>query len=347
MRAAGRQRGVVLLIVLFFALLLSASIATFLKRATVDALLARNRDAMARAEALARGGVQLAEALLIEDEANDEASEAASALDTGLDAWSRIGQTTIETRAGATLHLQIDDAGARLNLNALFRFDPDAEEGVPDRTEAFLLAFLEKMIDELPLEQRARYDARELTDNLIDYVDADDVRRAGGLENDYYQSQTPPYRAANRPLLSVEEIGLIEGFDADLLDVIRPYVTVHPFAGGAGVNPNTAPPHILALIFYNDGVDLRFVQEDEVRKILEVRDEGRIFCPNEGQSDEACTPMSEIVPNSESIHPPLSYHSDVFAVRSEASVGGVQRTVEAVIDRTVLEEPQVLSWRVW
>jgi len=330
--------------VLFFALLLSASITTFLKRATVDALLARNRDALARAEALARGGVRLAEALLLEDKARDSDSEGTAQMDTGLDDWARIGQATIETRSGGKLHVQIDDAGAKLNLNALFQFDKEKEERVPDRTEAFLIAFLERMVDELPLEDRARYDARELADDLIDYVDEDDVRRAGGLEDDYYQSQTPPYHAANRPLLSVDEIGMIEGFDADLLEVIRPYVTVHPFAGGGGVNPNTAPPYILSLIFYNDGVDLRFVQEDDVRRILEERAKGRILCAS--QSDEACTPMSEIVPNAESIHPPLSYHSDVFSVRSEASVGEVKRTVEAVIDRTVLEEPQLLSWKV-
>ena len=49
-----RKQGVVLFIVLFFTLLLTASIATFVKRATVDAILSRNRDAMARTEALAR-----------------------------------------------------------------------------------------------------------------------------------------------------------------------------------------------------------------------------------------------------------------------------------------------------
>jgi type II secretory pathway component PulK len=55
---------VVLLVVLFFALLLSASVVTFLRRSTVDSMIARNRDSAAQADALARGGVRLAEALL-------------------------------------------------------------------------------------------------------------------------------------------------------------------------------------------------------------------------------------------------------------------------------------------
>jgi general secretion pathway protein K len=333
----------VLFIVLFFALLLTASVATFLKRATVDAILSRNRDAMTRAEALARGGVEIAKALLIDDSAREMNDPAASGLDSHLDGWARVADTEIEAGGGARLRLRIDDAGARLNLNALFRFDANAQ--LPDRTEPFLHAFLEKMIEEVPVDEQALYDPRELAENLIDYVDPDDVRMDGGLEDAYYQQQPSPYRAANQPLLSVDELGLVEGFDATLLEVIRPYITVYPFVGGGGVNPNTAPPHVLALIFYNDGADLRLIKEDDVRRIVKVRESGQIFC--QGQRSEACTPMSDIMPNAESIHPPLAYSSNAFTVRSEARVGEVRRTVETVIDRTTPSEPLLLSWKVW
>ena len=343
MRSTRRQRGVVLLIVLFFALLLTASIATFLKRATVDAILSRNRDAMARAEGLARGGVEIAKALLIDDSTREMSDPTASRLDSHLDGWAQVADTEIEAGGGARLRLRIEDAGARLNLNALFRFGASAQ--LPDRTERFLHAFMERMLEEVPVDEQALYDPRELAENLIDWVDPDDVRMDGGLEDAYYQKQTPPYHAYNRPLLSVDELGLVEGFDAALLEVIRPYVTVHPFVGGGGVNPNTAPPHVLALIFYNDGVDLRLAKEDDVRRILEVRENGQILCS--GQTNEACTPMSGILPNAQTIHPPLSYSSNSFTVRSEAWVGEVRRTVETVIDRTTPSEPLLLSWKVW
>jgi len=45
----------------------------------------------------------------------------------------------------------------------------------------------------------------------------------------------------------------------------------HPYALGAGINLNTASPHVLALIFSDDGVDLRLAQEETIRAILEVR----------------------------------------------------------------------------
>jgi general secretion pathway protein K len=333
----------VLLIVLFFALLLTASIATFLKRSTVDAILSRNRDTMARAEALARGGVELAKALLVDDSVADTSDPATSRLDSQLDSWAQVANAEIEAEGGARLRLRIEDAGSRLNLNALFSFGENDQ--LPDRTEPFLHAFLEKMIEELPVDEQELYDPRELAENLIDYVDPDEVRMDGGFEDDYYQRQAPPYHAANGPLLSVDELGLVEGFDAALIEVIRPYVTVHPFAGGGGVNPNTAPPHILALIFYNDGVDLRLAREEDVHRILKVRESGQIFCPD--QSNQACTPISGFMPNAETIHPPLSYFSDTFTVRSEARVGEVRRTVETVIDRTTPSDPLLLSWKVW
>jgi type II secretory pathway component PulK len=319
-----------------------ASIATFTKRATVDAILSRNRDAMARSEALARGGVQLAKALLVADIAEPSSEPGGTVLDSGSDVWAQVQNAEIDGGDGARLRVGIEDSGARLNLNALFQFGESGS--LSDRSELFLVAFFEKMIEELPVDVQALDDPRELAQNLTDYIDPDDVRLAGGFEDDYYQRLSPSYRAANRPLFSVAELGLVEGFDAELVDVIRPYVTVHPFVGGGGVNPNTAPPHVLGLIFLNDGVDVRFAQEEDVRRILEVRENEMLVCP--GAMDETCTPVSELLPNSESIHPPLSYISNTFTVRSEARVGNVRRTVEVVIDRSTPAEPLLLSWKM-
>ena len=65
------QRGVVLMAVLVFALLLTTSVASFTHRAVIDAMISRNRDAAAEAEALARGGARLAAAMLVSDRVNE------------------------------------------------------------------------------------------------------------------------------------------------------------------------------------------------------------------------------------------------------------------------------------
>ena len=129
------------------------------------------------------------------------------------------------------------------------------------------------------------------------------------------------------------------------MEALKPYVTVHPFGAEMGINPNTAPPHVLALIFFDDGVQRNLADEHTVREILKVRQEGGFLC-GDSQSDEACTPMSEIVPNSAGIFPPLSFESNFFVVVSEAQVGDIRRRVEAVLDRSAAPAVTLLSWEV-
>jgi len=343
-RRARGESGVVLLVVLFFVLLLSASITSFASRATIDSMISRNRDAAAQAEALARGGVRLAVGLLAEDLFREETEGVP--IETNSDPWALVGQQDIETADGSTLRLRIRDIGGRLNLNAL----PVGDGGEPPQeTLLFATGLMEKVVDALPLPpgEKSLYHPDELAESLIDWLDPDDVRQSGGPEDAYYQEQDPPYRAANRPLLSVDELRLIEGFDGLLVEALRPYVTVYPWAPpedtGSGINPNTAPTHVLALLFFFDGVSHRFVSEDEVRRILELRQEGRLICAD--SSSEACTPISEVV-GLNPVFPPPSFKSNVFRVVAEARVGEVRRSVEAVLDRTDPLPPRLLSWRV-
>jgi general secretion pathway protein K len=345
------QRGVVLLVVLFFTLLLAASITSFVRRSTVDSMVAHNREHAAQAAALARGGIEIAQALLIEDRLI-EGDGSGAGIDTEHDLWAKAGAAYFEAGAGR-LRIRIEDAGAKFNLNALFETNAEGLRAPLDATESFLIAFFEKIIDELPLPpgETALYDVRDLTANLIDWVDGNEVKLLGGPEDDYYQAQDPPYYAANGPLLTLDELRLIEGFDGPLVEGMRPYVTVYPFAPGGcgnagigcGVNVNTAPPHVLALLFFDDGVELRLADEDVVRDLLELREEGSGVCGPD-QSLEGCTPISEIVTNA--IFPPPTVSSQIFVVTADAEVGDVRRSIEAVVDRTQPLEPRLLSWRV-
>ena len=150
--------GVVLLIVLFFALLLSSSIATFLRRSTVDAIIARNRERAARAEALARGGVRLAKALLLEDRLREQLADRPADRRPPRPLGPARGPE-IDAGGGATLALRIEDTGWRLNLNALFQTDDDGHPRPRQRDRA--------LPDRLPREDDRR--------------DADPSRREGAL----------------------------------------------------------------------------------------------------------------------------------------------------------------------
>lgn len=336
--SARRREGLVLLTVLFFVLLAASGLATFVRQATVDGLSVRNRDRAAASEELARGGVALAEALILQDRLDEAKSQLR--VEGYADVWRQASPLVVEAPDGGKLTLRIEDAGARLNLNSLFKNGTVRDP----LTEPFLVELLTKVIDELPPGvDRHRYDPRALAENLIDYVDADNVRISGGSEDEVYQERTPPSHPANRPLLSFDELRQVEGFDPTLVKALRPYVDVYPFAGGDGINPNTAPPWVLALIYHGTGADFALADEDTIRHILDIREGGGILCADDA-TNPSCTPMRDAV--SGTIYPPPTFSTDIFRVTARGQYGDVQRTVQAVIDRSKPDAPALVAWTV-
>jgi hypothetical protein len=183
--------------------------------------------------------------------------------------------------------------------------------------------------------------------NLLDYIDTDDTAISGRKENDYYLGLTPQYLAPNRPLLSVEEIALIEGFDVQIAQAMKPYVTVHPLTGGPGINVNTAPAHVLALLYYGNSGDMRLADEDIVRRIMQARLDDRLICTRTELDPDRCIPLSEVGLGEGTIFPEVILPSEptVFIVRADAKVSQARRSIEAVVDVTNPAEPRLLSWR--
>ncbi len=193
------------------------------------------------------------------------------------------------------------------------------------------------------------YDPRELARNLIDYMDHDTTRIGGGDEDAYYLRQDPPYLPANRPLLSVQELGLVEGFDHKLVRTLEPYLTVYPLFAAQGVNINTAPGHVLGSIYQGSGGGRRLLNEDEVMRILDAREQGAFFCDDTAVDPDRCLTLAE-ADIEDSIYPPtdLPAKSLVYTVLSQVIYGDIERNVEAVINMTQSgkDAPFLLYWRM-
>jgi type II secretory pathway component PulK len=127
------------------------------------------------------------------------------------------------------------------------------------------------------------------------------------------------------------------------VEALRPYVDVFPLVKGDGVNPNTAPDWVLALLYSGGPGSQRLADEDSVRRILDIREGKGILCPDEA-SNPICTPLREAIEGQ--VFPPPTFHTNVFRVTAEARYGEVRRTVEAVVDRSQADKPTVLAWRV-
>ena len=349
-----RESGVVLALVLVLALLLSVSMIGFARRSVLDTMIVRNRDDASQAAALARGGVRLAIAIVIEDRmAKNLAAfqlpsvRATTPGNTYDDAWHQVDGLSLVDADGGRLRLEIHDAGSHLNLNAVVPYTADDSPADPD-AEEYLREIFEKIVDEMPIDPGEKlYEPRELARNLIDYMDADRIRLSGGSEDDYYRDQDPPYTAANHPLLSVDELGLVEGFDVQLVDAIRPYVTVYPLVKGNGINLNTAPPHVLSLIYSGVSGQRRLISEDTVARILKLRDEGRVVCTT-SESTLDCVTLTQVDLGVGSLFPPtkLPDDSESFTIKVHATAGQIERTLVAVIDRSELAQPKLLFWRM-
>lgn len=234
--AAPRESGaaiVLALLVVFLATVLSTQLLSRVNEWIDEASLMRDRQ---QAVELARGGLDWASAILVQDARS-------SALDTLQEDWAQ--------RRPALRHEwgevggEIDDEQARLNLNSL---------RLPDgRIDESALTAYRRLLALLGLPDA-------LADTLADWLDADDARRALGEEKG----------AANAPLEQIQRLADIRGYDSDTRQRLAPYVTT--FDDPAPINLNTAPPEILAAI--QPGLGLGSARSLLAQRQLPFRDLG-------------------------------------------------------------------------
>lgn len=98
----------------------------------------------------------------------------------------------------------------------------------------------------------------KLADAVLDWSDDDmEIRYPDGAEDETYTRKQPPYRAANRPFADLSELLLVEGFNREIYQTLRPFVYVAD--GYAPLNVNTAEATVLTwfpsrrLITVSDG----------------------------------------------------------------------------------------------
>ena len=183
-----------------------------------------------QAQAMVGAGVDWARAVLSDDRRS-------SSVDHLGEPWAlRLPSIPVDN---GDLAGHIEDEQGRFNLNNL------ASSGKVDIKQLENFRRLLSILD-LP---------GELADALADWIDADgEPQPQDGAEDGYYLALDPPYLAANRPLVDVEELALVRGFDASARARLRPFVTALPRP--TPVNVNTAPPEVIAAIIKSMDIDM-------------------------------------------------------------------------------------------
>ena len=206
---------------------------------------------------------------------------------------------------GGAISVSIEDAQGRFNLNNLVQSNAPS----PD------VVVFQRLLNSLRLDPNLAY-------ALIDWIDANgDPTPPRGAEDVDYLNLKTPYRAANQPLVSVDELRLVRGFDAKTVQILLPFVTVlPPSAGRTAINVNTASPELLAALANKD---LAWAQ-----RVADTRRDTPWKNPGE---------FTGLLQTPGAPSPALSALVDVktsfFLVKLETSIGRHQRKTVALMKR--------------
>lgn len=300
------ERGFALVLTLVVTALLVALVTEFIREVSVDAGLRKSyRDAQ-QASLYAESGITGAKKLLT-------FTLGSQGYTSFLDQWAR--PLSIDEEEGS-VEVTIEDESGKLDLNSVAGDNGNFIQGYP------ILKLLLKRLELSP----------DLCETLADWRDTNDELHSYGAETSYYRQLKPPYAAKNGRLDSVEELGLIKGFNAQTVEKLRPFVTVYGNAVGfSPININTASKEIL--------VSLSEQMTDELaNRIIEYR----TTTPFKSASDLAKVPGMETVMIG--LGGKITARGSAFRIRSRGKAGETVRTIETVALMNG-SSPQTVYWR--
>ena len=242
-KPASSRPAVVLIFVLVIVFLLSLAAYQYSEMVTSELRAADSSVNSTQARALAYSGIYYTAAVLSDQNSfqgilNSNPWDSQSAFQ-GVQVFTdpqtgRTGRFTIfsptdpsENNPQAFRYGLIDEA-SKINLNAMLQIDP---------TGTVLYNMLMSFANTDPNM------TADIADSIIDWIDSDDDPRPNGAESSYYQGLSPPYRAKNGPLESVEELLYVKGVTPQFLfgtDYNRNWIQDPGEDGGTGWNPGWA-----------------------------------------------------------------------------------------------------------
>ena len=207
-----RQRGVALVLVLWASVLLVIVASTFIVERRTEAMVVANSVSMSRAEGAADAGVYRA----IFDAYRSDGSP---------DIWGRDGAWHPWSFDGIPVRVEMRDESAKIDINTA--------------SDALLRGLFVSagLTDD---------EAGALLDAVLDWRDADSLKRLHGAEEDDYKAAGLPWRPANAPFQAIEELQLVLGMRPELYRRIAPSITV--YSRQTGVNPQIASRDVLLAI---------------------------------------------------------------------------------------------------
>jgi general secretion pathway protein K len=230
MRPRARQAGVALVMVMWVAVILSVVAGSFVLERRTEVLVVRNSISIARAQAAADAGVYRAVHDLYRQNIPD--------------VWKRDGTPHEWAFEGVPVRIVVRDESARIDINS-------ASD-----------ALLRGLLASVGLREE---EVSALLDAILDWRDADTLKRVNGAEEGDYVAAGLSYRPANAPFQAIEELQLVLGMRPDIYSRIAPSITV--FSRLPGINTTLASREVLLAVpgVTPESVDAYIARREEAR----------------------------------------------------------------------------------
>lgn len=353
LKTARNSRGIALLITISITTILVAATLEYNRRArfaVISTAAARDRLTLSY---MASSGVQIAMALLVKDKSE-------SNFDSLAEDWAvpeKIEELLQEIPFEAgKLSVTITDELSKIQVNALVKF-PDSRQFSESQIMLWdrLLRYIRSEED---LNDES--DPVAIVNSVKDWLDSGDDEATTGLsgaESSYYEDLDPPYASRNGPMQDLNELLLIKGITPQIYygsqeaPGLASFMTVHGMTMGAGtafswpgrINVNTADVPVLAALLGLENQELAQAIVEFRQEAAEDKD-GHDFSNPKWYKEIAG--LGDVAINTNLV----TITSDVFRIKSEASINATKTSAIAVVQRVQNPESRkwtckVLSWK--
>jgi general secretion pathway protein K len=312
-----KDRGIALLATLLAVSLMTLLVVEFSSSAALRYRAAANQADELRAYYLARSGIQVGLAVLVQDAlAKTNAKYQYTSLDQ---VWAQpLAPIRVD---GGSVSMSMVDEERKLNINSLFnqqKLEPDEQ----------VAAIFTRLLANLGLTPA-------LVPIVIDWLDPDSIESDGGAEADYYLRLMPPYEPRNGPMPTIGDLRMLKGMDDLTFLRLSRYLTTMQEAGSGPccINVNTASPEVLAALAPELEED-----PDLVKQIVDVRS----IRPFSQVTDLLNLPG--ISPISEQIKPLITVNSEYFGITAQGDFAGARKRIYAIFRRNLNGTALLMSW---
>ncbi len=161
------------------------------------------------------------------------------------------------------IDIEIKDEDGKINLNKVI--------GAKGKVNTSLLNLLKNLFAFMGY-------SNSMVDCLLDWIDEDEIPRSSGAESTYYRMNNYPYIPPNKPLYSVKEITLINGFSKEILygktsqneeETRKGLINFISIISDDKININTCENEMLSAMGYNEANVAIIIEERNRRPLNE------------------------------------------------------------------------------